>query len=141
MSKFIKSITSIMVFAIVISFSTVASADNDVEITKANFYAAWGMSTLQNVEIANNTNSTLKNIEIEVTYKNSYSNEDQVAMITLPVEVPANSKSTYLKEGLQKIIVNSGGVAGMHTGGSKIDLANSNLKIVSVGFAKRDLHS
>lgn len=142
MSKFFKSITSVMVFAIVISFSTVASADtNDVEITKANFYAAWGMSTLQNVEITNNTNSTLKNIEIEIKYKNSYSNEDQVAMITLPVEVPPNSKAKYLQEGLKKLLVNPAGSGGMHTGGSKIDLANSNVKVVRIELTKEDLHS
>ncbi len=142
MSRFLMSITSVMVFTFVLLCSSGASAgSSDVEITNANFYAAWGMSTLQNVEIANNTSSTLKNIEIEIKYKNSYSNEDQVAMITLPVEVPPNSKATYFQKGLNKLIVNSGGSAGMHTGGSTINLADNNIEIVSIEVVKSDLHS
>ena len=143
MSKYIKTITTVMFFALIISFSTIANAEStDVEITKANFYAAWGMSTLQNVEIANNTSSTLKNIEIEIKYKNSYNNDDQIAMITLPVEVPANSKSIYLKDGLKQIIVNSGGIAAMHIGKTKINVINSgNLKVVSLEIKKADFNS
>lgn len=106
------------VFAmLLLQISNVNAAEQDkVEVTSANFYVAWGMSTLQNVEIVNSSDKTIKNPEVEFIYNNSYDNEKRIAKITLPLEIPANSKATYFKEGLNRLVVNSGGNAGMHTG-------------------------
>lgn len=143
MRRYLMTITSVMAFAFILLCSNGASAADNVEITNANFYAAWGMSTLQNVEIANNSSSSITNPEIEIRYNNSYSNQIQVAKITLPIEVPPHSKGTYLKEGLNKLIVNSGGNAGMHTGKSEIKLKTigKSVNVVSVEVLKSDLNS
>ncbi|MEQ9618313.1 MAG: hypothetical protein RIG61_03960 [Deltaproteobacteria bacterium] len=94
-----------------------------IKITDWSFYAAWGMSTMHNVTIENTSDVAYKEIKVRVSYYLSYyPTQPSTAVLVLPVNLPPRSKDTYLEGGLASLIVNPGGMFGMHLSSGEIEV-------------------